>query len=252
MKPSYLLLAPLLVAAAPLEAERRDTESLDQLYKGLGKIYFGTIAEQGKLETGENANIIKSRFGQVTPEYSMKWQETEPTRNQFNFAVPNYLVDWAVSNGKSIRGHALVWHEALPEWVSKITDRAELTSVIENHIAHVVGQWKGKIRAWDVVNEIFSDDGGFRDSVFYRVLGEDFVGIAFRAARKADPDAKLYINDYNLDNANWSKLTSLVRNVDKWKDQGIPIDGIGSQTHLAAGKNDTDSSKCITSLTQSQ
>lgn len=236
MKLSTLLFAPLLVAATPLKVDRRAIESIDQLYKGLGKIYFGAIAEQGKLQTGENANIIKSSFGQLTPEYSMKWQETEPTRNRFNFALPDYFVDWAVSNGKGIRGHALIWHQALPDWVSQITDRTELIEVIENHIARVIGQWKGKIRAWDVVNEIFSDDGGFRDSVFYRVLGEDFVGIAFRAARKADPDARLYINDYNLDNADWGKLKTLVQNVNKWKAQGIPIDGIGSQTHLAAGK----------------
>jgi endo-1,4-beta-xylanase len=147
-----LLLTPFLATASPVVP--RAEESLDKLYKGVGKIYFGTIAEKGKLQTGQNANIIQSRFGQVTPEYSMKWEAIEPKRGEFNFGDPEYLVKWAGENGKSIRGHALIWHQALPGWVDAINDRATLTSVIENHISTVVGRWKGKIRAWDVVNEV--------------------------------------------------------------------------------------------------
>ncbi|KAF2127650.1 glycoside hydrolase family 10 protein [Dothidotthia symphoricarpi CBS 119687] len=235
MKNLFLLLAPLLVAASPVERRASTVESLDTLYKGIGKIYFGAVTEQARLESGENANIIQSRFGQVTPEYSMKWDQTEPTRGQFTFATSDYLVNWAVQNGKSVRGHTLVWHEALPQWVKDITDKAVMQSVIETHISTVVGRYKGQIRAWDVVNEIF-DGAAMRKSVFYNVLGEDFVGIAFRAARKADPSAKLYINDFDLEDMSYAKPPALVAKVKQWLSQQIPIDGIGSQTHLQAGK----------------
>ncbi|TIC92730.1 Endo-1,4-beta-xylanase [Colletotrichum higginsianum] len=213
-------------------AERQASDSIDALIKKRGKLYFGASGDNGIMQQGRTEAILQANFGQVTPEYSMKWDATEPAPGNFTWGNADYLVDWAQTNDKSVHGHTLLWHTALPTWVSDISDKKVLTKVIERHVHTVVGRYKGKIRSWDVVNEIFNDSGTLRNNTFFNVLGESYVGIAFRAARAADPAAKLYINDYNLDNKDWGKLPALVNKVDQWIGQGIPIDGIGSQSHL--------------------
>ncbi|KFY28480.1 hypothetical protein V493_02912 [Pseudogymnoascus sp. VKM F-4281 (FW-2241)] len=230
---SIALLAATLASATPV---KRELASIHELFTAKGKLYYGSITDPVDIANQQDVDTIKAYFGQLSPQNSMKWDATESARGEFNFDGSDQFVDFATSNGMLIRGHTLLWHSQLPTWVSDISDPAELTEVIETHVSTVAARYAGKIYAWDVVNEIFAEDGTLRDSVFTRVLGDEFVSIAFNAARKADPDAKLYINDYNLDSAEYGKVANgMVPHVKEWVAAGVPIDGIGTQSHLGEG-----------------
>ncbi|KIO29158.1 glycoside hydrolase family 10 protein [Tulasnella calospora MUT 4182] len=193
-----------------------NTNSLNTKYKAKGKQYWGTCGDQGTLSQSQCAQVVKDDFGALTPENSLKWDAT--------CVVFLYMVSYV----------PLLMQPGV-HWVSSIGDKNTLTTVIQNHATTLVTRYKGKIAKWDVVNEMFNEDGSVRSSVFSNVLGTTFVDIAFNAARAADGSAKLYINDYNLDSVN-SKVNGLVNLVNQKKSAGVPIDGIGSQAHLSAGQ----------------
>ncbi|KAH9483607.1 Endo-1,4-beta-xylanase F3 [Psilocybe cubensis] len=210
-----------------------------------GKVFWGSCADSNTLNIAANAAILKSDFGAVTP-----WDATESQQGQFNFGGSDALVNWAVSNGKMIRGHNFIWHEQLPSWVTSINNKATLTSVMQKHISTLGGRYAGKIYVGRLqvrtslfhvssssdndASEILNEDGSLRSSVWSNVFGESFVQLAFQYARTADPKAKLYINDYNLDSNN-AKTQGMVALVKRVNANGNFIDGIGTQMHLSAG-----------------
>ncbi|KAF9466622.1 beta-1,4-endoxylanase [Collybia nuda] len=204
--------------------------------KAAGKKYFGSATDNPELtDTSYVAQLSNIKdFNQITPGNSMKWDATEGTRGTFTFTNADTIVALAQKNGQLIRGHTCVWHSQLPSWVSNGGfNTTTLTSVVQSHTTNVVGHFKGKI--WDVVNEPFNDDGSWRTSVFYNTLGTSFVAIALQAARAADPAAKLYINDYNIDGTG-AKSTAMVNLVKSLKASNTPIDGVGIQAHLIVGQ----------------
>jgi endo-1,4-beta-xylanase len=198
--------------------------------------YFGTAVAAGKLSNSTYVSILDREFNMITPENEMKWDTTEPSRGNFNFGPADQIVSHAQAHGQRMRGHTLVWHNQLPGWVSSITDANTLRSVMDNHITTEMTHFKGKIYAWDVVNEAFADGSTqHRSSVFQNVLGNGFIEEAFRTARAADPSAKLCYNDYNIENWSDAKTQGVYAMVRDFKSRGVPIDCVGFQSHFGSG-----------------
>ena len=168
-----------------------------------------------------------------------QWLFTEPEQGVFNFTEGDIVTSKAKEAGMYLRCHALVWHSQLAPWVeAKNWTRKALTEAVVQHITKVAGHWKGQCYAWDVVNEALNEDGTYRDSVFYRVLGEDYIKLAFRTAARVDPKAKLYLNDYNFESPS-PKTEGAKRIVRMLQADGIRIDGVGLQAHLIAESHPT-------------
>lgn len=203
-----------------------------------GKKYFGSATDNPELiDTAYVAGLSNIKdFNQITPGNSMKWDATEPTRGTFTFSGGDAVVALAKKNGQLVRGHNCVWYNQLPIWVtSGGFNNTTLTSIVQNHCGTLVGHYKGQIYSWDVINEPFNDDGTWRSTVFYNTMGTSYVAVALQAARAADPAAKLYINDYNIEGTG-AKSTAMVNLVKSLKATGVPIDGIGVQAHLIVGQ----------------
>lgn len=207
--------------------------TLGQLAAARGK-YFGSATDNPELSDAPYVALLGSEFNQITVGNTMKWQYTEPERGRFEYAQADTIVNLARANNQSVRGHTLVWHNQYPGWVDSVPS-GELLGVMRNHISNVAGHFRGQVIHWDVVNEAFEENGTRRQTVFQQRIGDSYIAEAFRAARAADPNAKLYYNDYNIEGIN-AKSDAVYQMVRSFKQQGIPIDGVGMQAHLILGQ----------------
>ncbi|MFI7006242.1 endo-1,4-beta-xylanase [Streptomyces sp. NPDC050145] len=218
------------VLGAPLTAHAAES-TLGSAAAQSGR-YFGTAIASGRLNDTTYTTIANREFTMVTPENEMKIDATEPQQGRFDFTAGDRVYNWAVQNGKKVRGHTLAWHSQQPAWMQSLSGSA-LRQAMINHINGVMGHYKGKIAQWDVVNEAFADgtSGARRDSNLQRT-GNDWIEVAFRTARAADPAAKLCYNDYNTDNWTWAKTQAVYAMVKDFKQRGVPIDCVGFQSHF--------------------
>ncbi|MFW6288087.1 MAG: endo-1,4-beta-xylanase [bacterium] len=242
---SFLIVFILSISTVSM-ASTNDLPSLHDLYEDYFPIGTAVAVAQWNRTLDSHRDLIESNFNSLTAENAMKPDGLQRGEGRFNFKTANELVDFAEDNDKMVRGHTLVWHSQTPDWFWKDEDgnridekdnisekdRQLLIDRMEDHIERVVSEYKGQIYAWDVVNEAISDSSSVvyrQDSPWYRILGKEFIKIAFEKAHEVDPEAKLFYNDYGAANPN--KRNRIIELLEYLLENDVPIDGMGIQSH---------------------
>jgi endo-1,4-beta-xylanase len=229
------VLAGMTLVAGPATAKPVPdpaTATLRQLAAHTG-LRVGTAVDTSALAVDATYRAaVGEQFDTVTPENVMKWEVVEPQQGVYDFTQADGLVAFARAHGQKVRGHTLVWHNQLPTWLtSRQWTRAELRQVLRQHILTEAGHFRGKIWAWDVVNEAFNDDGTLRDTLWLQVLGPSYIADAFRWAHQADPKAILFYNDFNIEGTN-AKSDAVLALLTRLRREGVPVQAVGLQGHL--------------------
>nr|WP_321412005.1 endo-1,4-beta-xylanase [uncultured Carboxylicivirga sp.] len=200
------------------------------------KFIIGTALNSNHIYGTDSAgiNIIKKHFNSVVAENCMKSEVIHPKEDDYNFTKADQFVAFGQANSMFIVGHTLIWHSQCPDWFfvdeeGNDVSREVLIERMKNHINTIVGRYKGKVKGWDVVNEAIEDDGSWRKSKFYTIIGEEYLKLAFQFAHEADPDAELYYNDYSMFQK--GRQQGVERLVQMLKDDSLRIDAVGMQAH---------------------
>ena len=235
MKKILICLATAVCVLSACTPQAKDV-TLCEAFKG--KFLVGAAVNQWQVKTQDEnlANLIKTQFNCLVAENCMKGEVVSPDENVWDFKLADEFVDLCEKNGQACYGHCLVWHAQAPGWLftdkdGKEVSRDVLIERMTNHIRTVVGRYKGRVKAWDVVNEAIEDDGSFRHSPYYNIIGEDYFEIAFKTAHEVDPDCELYYNDYSMDKP--AKRDAVVALVKSLREKGCHVDGVGMQSHVA-------------------
>jgi len=226
---NIILYFAIIFCASSYGNNLNSTDSLKKYYSSFFNIGAAINEDIILGLDNDSKQIVETQFNSITPENSLKWIFVQPYPNSFNFTVADKYVNIGIKNKMHIVGHALVWHSQLADFMQNVKSKAEMNKHFENHINTVVSRYKGKIDAWDVVNEAFNEDGSFRESVFYKFLGKNYIEKAFKLANEIDPNADLIYNDYNLYKK--EKRDGVIQMVKQMQSKGIKIDGIGVQAH---------------------
>ena len=229
---SYLVLA--VISMATVVAGSKPT-TLKKALKN--DFYIGTALNRSQY-LGQDAKayeLVPKQFSAIVAENCMKSEKLQPREGEFFFDDADKFIAYGEKNKMFITGHTLIWHSQAPRWFfvdseGKEVSKEVLIERMRKHIHTVVGRYKGKIKGWDVVNEAIEDNGEWRKSKFNKIIGPDFVKLAFQFAHEADPKAELYYNDYSM--ALEGRRNGVVNMVKELQRQGVKIDGIGMQGHV--------------------
>ena len=232
------------LAAAPTTAQA--DALIEGQVKGLGRLYagdfkIGTALSNSTLlaKNPELEKLVAREFSAITAENAMKWEEVHPDADSWDWQRADHFVDYGQRHQIYTIGHTLVWHSQIPESVfvdghGKLRPAGDVQKSMETHIGTLASRYRGRIQAWDVVNEAVTDQGAWRESHWYNRLGENFFPRAFHLAHEADPSAELLYNDYNMHLP--AKRDFALAQIKKFRKQGMPIHGVGMQAHLHLGE----------------
>ena len=228
-----LLLTLLLMGCSAPQQEQ--TPSLKDAYKDMFLIGTALNANHNFGHDTLGIKLIQDHFNSIVAENCMKSMHLQPTEGVFFFDEADKFIAFGEANNMHIVGHTLIWHSQAPDWLftdenGEDVSREVMIERMRSHIHTVVGRYKGRVDGWDVVNEAVLDDGSWRNTKFYEIIGEEYIKLAFQFAHEADPDAELYYNDYAMSQE--GKRNSVVEMVKKLQEEGIKIDGIGMQGHM--------------------
>jgi endo-1,4-beta-xylanase len=211
---------------------------LKTLAQAAGGRYFGSDMTGNLLSQSTVTQLQSQQFNMVTPGNEMKWDTTEPSNGTFNFGPGDQIVSYAQANGERVRCHNLVWQSQLPSWVSSLP-ASQVQAAMETHITAEATHYKGDCYAWDVVNEPFNSDGSFVSDPFFNAMGSGYIADALRTAHAADPNAKLYLNDFGIEGEN-AKSNAMFSLAQSLLAQGVPLNGIGFESHFILGQVPSD------------
>ena len=231
----------LFIDCGPKKSSNGKATIVDGNEKGLKDYYMdyfkmGVAVSPRSLNDSSQSALIASHFNSITAENVMKMGPIHPKESEYNWGPADEVLAYAEQHNLMLRGHTLCWHNQTPDWLFLDDSKAQVTKEfllgrLEDHIKNVAGRYKGKIYAWDVVNEAISDskDEFYRNSLWYQICGEEYLIKAFQLARQYAPDATLFYNDYNVIDP--VKADKIVKMISDLRQKGAPIDGIGIQGH---------------------
>ncbi|MBA9076118.1 endo-1,4-beta-xylanase [Rufibacter quisquiliarum] len=230
---------PVLVTTPPV--------STDGLHAKLPFPFGAAVNVNLIRNNAQYRNLVAKEMNSITAENAMKPAALHPSKDLYVWNDADYLVEFAKQSGKRVHGHTLIWHQSLPAWLENYNGTpAEFEQIFKTHIQTIVSHFKGKVASWDVVNEAFENEGGtLRNSVWRRILGDDYIARAFQYAHEADPAALLFYNDYGHEYGP-TKRNAIINLVNSLKARGIPIHGIGMQMHTRYNQSDANLTAAIT------
>jgi len=228
----------LLLGLGSLSAQLSPAQSLRNCGTARG-VLIGTAVRPQLFSEGLYSRTLASEFSMIEPEDAMKWWMIRPEQATFDFTQADRVVEFAEKHSMKVRGHTLAWGWSNPSWLNQNSFTTEqLNRLLQEHIERVVTRYRGRVFAWDVVNEAFDEDGALKASLWYNRPGIGFAGKsteyieqAFHWAHAADPEALLFYNDNGAETLN-KKSDAIYAMVKDFKYRGVPIDGIGMQMHI--------------------